>query len=414
MVNGQDIVNYAKNFLGVRYVFGGSSPNGFDCSGLVQYVYRHFGINISRTTKTQINDGREIGRNNLQFGDLVFTDNGHVTLYIGNNQVIHAPQPGEVVKISNLWKFWRARRILPDNQENRTNQTNQSFNTPAPPPSHQYKIGEFKFHTSTLLHKTGENWSFLLGDYNHDGKIDLYAICKNQTGSRSTEVHILSGKNNFQSWLMQTGTILHETGKNWKFLLGDYNHDGYLDLYAICKNQTGSRSTEVHILSGKNNFQSWLLQTGTILHETDDNFDFCLGDYNNDGNLDLYAIAKRNTGSKSTEVHILSGKNNFQSWLLQTGTILHETDDNWAFGVSNYSGNGNKDLYCIAKNFTGSKSTEVHILNGSNNFQSWLMQTGTKLHETGENFCFFVCGKSLYAIKKDGESNSTEMHCLNV
>ena len=76
MVNGQDIVNYAKNFLGVWYVYGGSSPNGFDCSGLVQYVYKHFGINISRTTKTQINDGREVGRNNLQLGDLVFPDSG--------------------------------------------------------------------------------------------------------------------------------------------------------------------------------------------------------------------------------------------------------------------------------------------------------------------------------------------------
>lgn len=221
MVNGQDIVNFAKNFLGVRYIFGGSSPNGFDCSGLVQYVYKHFGINISRTTKTQINDGREVGRNNLQLGDLVFPNSGHVTLYIGNNQVIHAQQPGEVVKISNIWSFWRARRILSDNIP--------------PPPPHQitlihHNIGDFKLQTPTILHKTGENFSFLLGDYNHDGNLDLYAIIKTQTGSRSTEVHILSGKNNFQSWLLQTGTILHETGNNWVFLLGDYNHDGHLDL----------------------------------------------------------------------------------------------------------------------------------------------------------------------------------------
>ena len=125
-------------------------------------------------------------------------------------------------------------------------------------------------------------------------------------------------------------------------------------------------------------------------------------------------MATSYTGSKSTEVHILSGSNNFQSWLLQTGTILHETGGNWTFRVSNYSGKGNKDLYCIAKNNTGSKTTEVHILNGSNNYQSWLLQTGTKLHETGENFCFFVYGNSLYAIKKDGGSNSTEVHCLNV
>ena len=335
MVKGQDIVNYAKQFLGVRYVFGGTSPNGFDCSGLVQYVYNHFGINISRTTKTQINDGREVGRNNLQLGDLVFPSSGHVTLYIGNNQVIHAPQEGEVVKISNIWKFWRARRILPDQD---------SFNTPPTPPTLMHKnIGEFKIQTSTILHKTGDSFSFLLGDYNHDGCLDLYAISKSQTSSKSTEVHILSGKNNYRSWLLQTGTKLNETGNNWVFLLGDYNHDGFLDLYAIKKNQTDSKSTEVHILSGKNNFQSWLLQTRTILHETDDNWDFCLGDYNNDGKLDLFTIKKNHTGSKSTEVHILSGSNNFQSWLLQTGTILHETGSNWVFGVSNYSGQGNKD-----------------------------------------------------------------------
>ena len=62
MVKGSDIVEYAKQFIGVPYVFGGTTPRGFDCSGLVQYVYRHFGINISRTTKTQINDGREVDK----------------------------------------------------------------------------------------------------------------------------------------------------------------------------------------------------------------------------------------------------------------------------------------------------------------------------------------------------------------
>jgi len=98
MVNGSDIVEYAKQFIGVPYVWGGTTPSGFDCSGLVQYVYRHFGINISRTTKTQINDGREVDRNHLQLGDLVFPTNGHVTLYIGNGQVLHAPQPGDRVK----------------------------------------------------------------------------------------------------------------------------------------------------------------------------------------------------------------------------------------------------------------------------------------------------------------------------
>ena len=117
-MSSSELINFAKKFIGVPYVFGGTTPKGFDCSGFVQYVYKHaLGINISRTTQTQINEGREVSRNELQPGDLVFTNQGHVTLYIGNNQVIHAPQTGDKVKISNLWAFWRARRIL--NNENR-------------------------------------------------------------------------------------------------------------------------------------------------------------------------------------------------------------------------------------------------------------------------------------------------------
>lgn len=118
----EDIVNCAKKYLGVPYVYGGSSPKGFDCSGFVQYVYREArGINLSRTTGTQINEGRPVGRKDLQPGDLVFTSSGHVTIYIGNNQVIHAPQDNEVVKISNIWAFHAARRIIGD--------------TPSPSPS---------------------------------------------------------------------------------------------------------------------------------------------------------------------------------------------------------------------------------------------------------------------------------------
>ena len=102
MINGNDIIQYAKQFIGVPYLCGGTSPSGFDCSGLVQYVYGHFGIYISRTTKTQINEGIEVNINELQLGDLVFPSSGHVTLYAGNGYVIHAPVPGDRVKISKL------------------------------------------------------------------------------------------------------------------------------------------------------------------------------------------------------------------------------------------------------------------------------------------------------------------------
>ena len=169
------------------------------------------------------------------------------------------------MKISPLWKFWRARRILPD--EN-----------PIPVPinkKEKIKPGTFTLHTSTALHRTDDNFEFLVGDYNHNGRPDVYCIKKNGTGSGKTEVHILNGENNYQNFLLQTPTALHETDGNWQFCLGDYNHDGCLDLYCIAKRNTGSHSTEVHILSGKSNFSEFILHTGTILHETDENWKFC-------------------------------------------------------------------------------------------------------------------------------------------
>ena len=103
---GQAIVDTAMNYLGVPYVWGGSSPSGFDCSGLVQYVCRKNGISVSRVAADQRGDGSYVSRDNLQPGDLVFFANGgyihHVGIYVGNGNMIHAPQTGDVVKISSI------------------------------------------------------------------------------------------------------------------------------------------------------------------------------------------------------------------------------------------------------------------------------------------------------------------------
>lgn len=109
----QAIVNEAFKHLGKDYVWGAKGPDNFDCSGFTSYVYKTVtGIWIGGDTYSQIYAGREVSYSELQPGDLIFPHSGHVGIYIGNGQMIHAPHTGDVVKVSPVYKFWRARRIL--------------------------------------------------------------------------------------------------------------------------------------------------------------------------------------------------------------------------------------------------------------------------------------------------------------
>ncbi|KAJ5150900.1 uncharacterized protein N7482_010152 [Penicillium canariense] len=287
-----------------------------------------------------------------------------------------------------------------------------------PPPGTPFQ--SYILQTGTALHETDDTFDFVMGDWNQDGHLDLIAIKKSKTGSNSTEVHILSGASNFKDFILHTGTPLPETDDTFDFAIGDWNKDGCLDLIAIKKSKTGSNSTEVHILSGASNFQSYILQTGTALPETDNTFDFAIGDWNKDGRPDLIAIKKSKTGSNSTEVHILSGASNFQSYILQTGTALPETDNTFDFAIGDWNKDGRPDLIAIKKSKTGTSSSEVHILSGASNFQNFIVQTGTPLPETDDSFDFVMGDWSkdgrpdLIAIKtRNTGTSSTEVHILS-
>lgn len=113
---GEQIVATAMKYLGVPYVWGGTTPYGFDCSGLVQYVYAENGISIPRVTYTQQAAATPVSFDDLQPGDLVFWGYSayHVGIYIGNGQYIHAPAPGQSVCIQsyNAYPFTSAGRIV--------------------------------------------------------------------------------------------------------------------------------------------------------------------------------------------------------------------------------------------------------------------------------------------------------------
>ena len=118
---GQSIVDAAAKYIGVKYVYGGSSPSGFDCSGLVQYACKQVGISVNRTSRAQYSNGVAVSKSNLQPGDLVFFSKGsgisHVGIYAGNGQVIHSPRPGKSVcyialsTICGYSKYVGARRV---------------------------------------------------------------------------------------------------------------------------------------------------------------------------------------------------------------------------------------------------------------------------------------------------------------
>jgi peptidoglycan DL-endopeptidase CwlO len=104
VISSNSVIAYASNFLGIPYVWGGSSPSGFDCSGFTQYVFAHFGVNLPRVSEAQQNVGAYVSRNNLKPGDLVFFGNPayHVGIYVGNGNMIDAPHTGTVIKIQKL------------------------------------------------------------------------------------------------------------------------------------------------------------------------------------------------------------------------------------------------------------------------------------------------------------------------
>lgn len=118
MADKNSVIQYATGFIGVPYVYGSTGPDSFDTSSFVAYVYKHFGILLPRTIDEQMKYGVPITKEELQSGDVVFFGKGtahHVGIYVGNGCYIHAPQTGDVVKVSLMTRtdFLMGRRFVP-------------------------------------------------------------------------------------------------------------------------------------------------------------------------------------------------------------------------------------------------------------------------------------------------------------
>ncbi len=113
---GRAVCNLAAQFLGVPYVWGGTTPGGFDCSGLCQYVYAQLGISLPRVADDQMKQGVFVTRDQLMPGDLVGFGSGgyasHIGIYVGDGMMIHAPHTGDVVKYTSIDSDYYASRFL--------------------------------------------------------------------------------------------------------------------------------------------------------------------------------------------------------------------------------------------------------------------------------------------------------------
>lgn len=98
------VAQVALQYLGVPYVYGGTTTSGFDCSGFTQYVYRQMGVSLPRTSGAQSRSGQYVSLSNIKSGDLLYGP-GHVGIYLGNGQFIHAPVPGQRVRIQPISVF---------------------------------------------------------------------------------------------------------------------------------------------------------------------------------------------------------------------------------------------------------------------------------------------------------------------
>lgn len=117
LTKGERAARIALSEVGVPYVWGGESPSGFDCSGLVRFAYGQVGISLPHSSYALYDTGRAVNRTSLRPGDILFFSGlGHVGMYVGNGRMVHAPQTGETVAVVSLsggygGSFVAARRV---------------------------------------------------------------------------------------------------------------------------------------------------------------------------------------------------------------------------------------------------------------------------------------------------------------
>jgi predicted nuclease of predicted toxin-antitoxin system len=220
--------------------------------------------------------------------------------------------------------------------------------------------------------ETDGTWT--MANYSKTGNPDLVFIKTANCGTNSVEVHVASAASQYKSRILETGTTFAmETDGTW--LMYDFDNDGIPDLVFIKTANCGTNTVEVHVASGASNYQKRILETGTTFAmETDGTW--LLADFDHDGIPDLVFIKTANCATNSVEVHVASGKSNYQTRILETGTTFAmETDGTWL--MADFDGDGIPDLIFIKTANCGTNTVEVHIASSSSGYKTRILETGT-------------------------------------
>ena len=220
------------------------------------------------------------------------------------------------------------------------------------------------------------DWVYKLADFNGDRVTDLYAIDKDDEGN--TSVHILDGRDDFQSFLLEiTLPVGVTTDPAWQWDVADYNADGRADLYVMYRNY-GDRTT-IHVLDAASYFQQWSISGVSGLGASmDPVWQIDIADYDGDRRADMYAINRSDTGR--TAVHVLSAASGFQTFVLHKLSALGASmDPVWQLDVADYDGDGRADLFAMNKNDNG--VTAVHVLDAQRDFQVYSLHKLSALQQ---------------------------------
>ncbi|KAG0300017.1 hypothetical protein BGZ98_009565, partial [Dissophora globulifera] len=196
--------------------------------------------------------------------------------------------------------------------------------------------------STTFANENDGTWT--LSDWDGDRRPDLVFIKTSNTPNGHVEVHIASARSNFQRRILEVPTTFaNENDGTW--LMTDWDGDRKPDLAFIKTSNTPNGHVEVHIASGSSNFQTRILDVATTFANENDGT-WTMADWDGDGKPDLVFIKTANTPNNRVEVHIASGRSNFQTRILEVPTAFrNENDGTWL--MTNWDGDRRPDLAFI-------------------------------------------------------------------